>query len=191
MQKTASVLAKALTTNRILWAGFLGAVIVYGFTLEVIAASGSGLRGTPIGRSRAEQMPLSEDPLLAVIVLAAAGAAALGRIVPKLLLTPERLRAAAEDLRMERRFSKADLEEIAALPDMERRPFYLLGAWSTACILRWAAYDAVGVFGLVLALLRGSDPWVFAPFGAVSIALLLTARPDLEELHRLARSTRL
>jgi hypothetical protein len=179
-----SVLARALSTYRILWIAFIGAEIIYGITLWFSSRSPSISPG--------ERGPLSEDPLLVPIVLAAVAAAVLGRLVPRLMLTPARLRAAAagdarDTLRLDRQLSMADLDEIAALPEMERRPFLFLGSWSNACIIQWAAYEAVGIFGLVLGHLR-HDPWTFAPFGAVAVLLLLTAKPDLDDLHRLARS---
>jgi hypothetical protein len=176
----AKVLVATLSTYRILWAAFIGSEILYGVALSLSQRSPPrGVRG-----------PLSEDPLLLPIVVAAAAAGVFGHFVPRFMLTPTRLRAAEEGdvretLRMDRQLSMADLDELAALPEAERRPFRFLGLWTTTLIVQWAAYEAVGVFGLVLGFVR-NEPWTFAPFGAVAILMILTAKPDPDDLRRLA-----
>lgn len=180
-EESSNLLARTLSTYRILWAAFIGSEIIYGIALWL------SQRSPPPG----ERGPLSEDPLLLVMILAAAAAAVLGRMTPRFMLTPARLRAAAEGdvrdaLRMRRELSMAEIDELASRPEIERRPFLFLELWGNASIVRWAVYEAVGIFGLVIGFLR-HEPWTFVPFGAVAILLLLTARPDLDELHRLAQ----
>ncbi len=46
----------------------------------------------------------------------------------------------------------------------------------THALIVWALADAVGVFGLVVAVLA-RDGWEFVPFGAAAIALFLLHRP--------------
>jgi hypothetical protein len=57
----------------------------------------------------------------------------------------------------------------------------------THALIVWALADAVGVFGLVVAVL-GRDGWEFVPFGAAAIALFLLHRPAKLPWERLAVS---
>lgn len=185
MRETSSVvLAKFMSTVRVLWTAFVIASLIYGFVAWMAA-------GSP-DRPYVDRGPLVADPLFFGLALAAVAAAIAERVLPRLTLSPARLRAAAEsdlvvDLARNSRLDPADIRAIAALPESEQRTFKLYGPWQTAMIIRWACSDVIALRGLILAFLR-HDPALFAPFGAVSVVLLLLAKPRLDDLLALTRA---
>jgi hypothetical protein len=170
-------------TVRVLWIAFVVATLIYGFVAWMSA-------GSP-DRPYVDRGPLLADPLLVALALAALAAAIAERVVPPLMLTPDRRRAAAESdlviqLARNTRLDPADIAAITALPESEQRAFKLYGPWQTAMIVRWACSEVIALCGLILAFLR-HDPGLFVPFGAVSLLLLLLAKPQLDDLLALTR----
>lgn len=185
MRETSSaLLAKFMFTVRVLWTAFVVASLIYGFVAWMSARSPD--------RPFVDRGPLLGDPLFFGLALVAIGAAIAERVLPPLMVSPARLRAAVEsdlviDLARNSRLDPADITAIAALPESERRPFELYGPWQTAMIVRWACSDLIALCGLILAFLR-HDPTLFVPFGAVSVVLLLLAKPQLDDLLALTRA---
>ncbi len=182
-EASAALLAKFLFTVRVLWIAFVVASLIYGFVAWMTA-------GSP-DRPYVDRGPLLADPLFFVLTLATIAAAIAERVVPPLMLSPARLRAATEsdlvvDLARNSRLDPADIRAIAALPVSEQRTFKLYGPWQTAMIIRWACSDVIAVCGLILAF-RRHDPAHFVPFGAVSVLLLWRAQPRLDDLLALVR----
>jgi len=185
MRETSSaMLAKLMFTVRVLWIAFVVAALIYAFVAWMSA-------GSP-DRPYVDRGPLLADPLFFGLALAAVAAAIAGRVVPQRFLSPARLRAEAQKdlvihLARDTRFEPADIATIAALPESEQRTFKLYGPWQTAMVIGWACDETVALCGLILAFLR-HDPGLYAPFGAVSILLLLLAKPRPDDLLTLVRA---
>lgn len=108
--------------------------------------------------------PLALPPL--VFPLLAVAAATAGVVLYRHLTSPDRLRALVHEQR-----------------SIEQVPGLVL----TASIIRWALFESVAIYGLVLAITNHSFE-AFLPYGITAIGLQAMSPPRLKQITRTAAS---
>lgn len=147
----------------ILWSALMMSVVVYGGAAFMITSQGDAeAAGFP--------MPPFVLPLVAVI------AATTGAVLYRHFTSPDRIRALLQAAQ-----PPSDTQEQQALPARERQLSRVPALVLTATILRWALFESVAIFGLVLAISDLSFE-AFVPYGVAAIALMAMTPPRLKQL---------
>jgi hypothetical protein len=146
-------------TMHILWAALMMSVATYGFAVFMIA-----------GQADAQITPLPLPPF--VIPIVAVSVAITGIMLYRQLTSPDRIRAA-----MQAKGSEQD----ATLSESELRLSRVPPLVFTASIIRWALFESVAVFGLVLAIMSHSFE-DFVPYGVAAVALMASTPPKVRQV---------
>lgn len=163
-------------TARVIWVGLTAPIVVYvvvAFLVTDPAAS-------------------AQEPLLAlqaVLIVVALIAGTVSLLLPRFLLSDERLQRvlrddpALEDLARDPQTGKVDEErrrKIEALSTQERKLLRLPPVYLTQLIIRLALTETVAIMGLVLAIISNS-PQLVVPFAALALVLNLSSLPKVKE----------
>lgn len=178
------LLRPQLLVLRLLWTALTVSIAIYVAVAWLVVAEG----------------PLAgEAPPAVALVLGAVAltTVVLSFLVPRLLLSDERLRALVADaspdverLAVDPRTQQVDPERqrrLAQLSPGERRLLPVAAAAQAPLVVRLALNEAVAIFGFVLALLTG-DVAALLPFAAVALVLNVLAWPRLDPLLERART---
>jgi hypothetical protein len=160
-QFAASVHA-AERTIRILWAALMASVCMYGGVLFLVASNGE-----------APEPPAAA--LTYVFPVVALMSASTGAMLFRAMSSPDRVRALLQADRAPQDTAKAQ-----GLPDAERRLSRIPPLYFTLYILRWALFESVAIFGLVLGILHHSFLH-FVPFGLAALVLMAMTPPRITQ----------
>jgi len=161
----------------ILWFALMMSVVIYGGVTFIIA--GQGGEGTG---------ELALPPL--VFAALAVSSALTGVMMYRQLTSPDRIRAVLSEPRtVEQEYARMQPTQqspemrarLQALSAAELRLNRVPGLVFTASIVRWALFESVAIFGLVLAINSRSFE-AFLPYGITAIALQAMSPPRLKQI---------
>jgi F0F1-type ATP synthase membrane subunit c/vacuolar-type H+-ATPase subunit K len=160
--------APMIRTMRIIWGAFVAAALFYCVIAYFVTANRT-------------ELPVIE-PILPMVLIVVAVVTLFGSfIVPRFLLTRERLQKALSY------GSGIGLPDTSHLPEDERKLPGVLAHYQTTMIISMAMVEAASIYGLVLVIL-GKPWWYILPFAGATVLFAIPHFPRPESALEAARA---